>query len=295
MPTYTPVPPCRHNPGPMPELPEVETMVRGVRDSLEGWTIDHVTDCGSPCRPMSITPSVARIHELSSGAVIDSVERLAKRVVLRLSNGYLTVFEPRMTGLILIEDPPSVDHLRLEWSIRRRNRSSKFWIWDRRGLGTIRLYTEDEYAIQLGPQKLGPDALTMTRELWRERLSRTRRPIKVAMLDQKLVAGIGNLYASEILHLARIHPERSTDRINSQQLTRLADSTLEILQTAIRYEGSTLSDGTYRNALNQDGRYQNEHRVYARTDEKCRTCQRGKIRRIVQAQRATFFCPACQR
>ena len=279
----------------MPELPEVETMVRGVREALVGWTIDHVSDCGSPCRPMTVTPSIDRIHEVSAGAVIDSVHRLAKRVVLRLSNGYLTVFEPRMTGLILIEDPPSVDHLRLEWTIRRNDRQAKFWIWDRRGLGTVRLYTETEYAVQLGPEKLGPDALTMTREIWREQLSRTRRAIKVAMLDQKLVAGIGNLYASEILHMARIHPERSTDRINAKQLTRLADSTIEILETAIRYEGSTLSDGTYRNALNQDGRYQNEHRVYARTDERCRSCRRGKIRRIVQAQRATFFCPACQR
>jgi formamidopyrimidine-DNA glycosylase len=135
----------------------------------------------------------------------------------------------------------------------------------------------------------------MTLDQWSAALSRTRREIKVALLDQTLVAGIGNLYASEILHLAGIHPRAAAGRLNRRCVARLHEATLAVLTTAIRYEGSTLNDGTYRNALSRNGSYQNEHRVYAREGETCPSCGRSAVRRIVQAQRSTFFCPTCQR
>jgi formamidopyrimidine-DNA glycosylase len=124
-------------------------------------------------------------------------------------------------------------------------------------------------------------------------LGRSRRAIKVALLDQRAVAGIGNLYASEILHLARIHPAKRCDLLKADQWQAIHRHMLAVLNLAIRYEGSTLSDGTYRNALNQSGGFQDHHRVYDRAGEACRQCQ-GSIVRIVQAQRATFFCPRCQ-
>jgi formamidopyrimidine-DNA glycosylase len=117
----------------------------------------------------------------------------------------------------------------------------------------------------------------------------------VALLDQKLVAGIGNLYASEILHRARIDPQRPAHRLGRAQIARLAAATRFVLEEAIRDEGSTLGDGTYRNALNEAGNYQNAHRVYDRAGERCPSCQRGTVRRIVQAQRSTFYCANCQR
>ncbi len=247
----------------------------------------------------------------TSGQVITSVRRLAKRIVLDLSSGDSFVIEPRMTGLMLVSDPPDRGHLRFEWRLGKgvaKWRSGKvaegsagdalapsLWFWDRRGLGTVRLYSPEEMAEALGPARLGPDALAMTFEDWRERLARTQRAVKVALLDQKLVAGIGNLYASEILHLARIHPECPSHRLKTTQLKRLHAATRGVLETAIRCEGSTLGDGTYRNALNQDGSYQNQHRVYDRADELCPTCGKSKIQRIVQAQRSTFYCAKCQR
>jgi formamidopyrimidine-DNA glycosylase len=115
------------------------------------------------------------------------------------------------------------------------------------------------------------------------------------LLDQKVVAGVGNLYASEILHRIGLDPRQGADSLTSSQWQMLHAAMLDILQTAIRYEGSTLGDGTYRNALNQDGSYQNHHQVYDREGELCLTCGRGTILRIVQAQRATFFCTECQR
>lgn len=270
-------------------------MVRGIRPVLEGGELHQLNACPCRKRPISIQPTLPQINRRVSGQRIDHVSRLAKRALLTFASGDVLVFEPRMTGLLLVEEPPTIEHLRLEIAVGSGPAAASAWFWDRRGLGTVRLLSPTEFESVCGPQRLGPDALQMDVASWRDRLTATRRPIKVALLDQRLVAGIGNLYASEILHRARIHPERRTDRLSPAQLKRLDEATRSVLQLAIRYEGSTLGDGTYRNALNQDGRYQNEHRVYAKAGQRCTSCGRGLIRRIVQAQRSTFFCPCCQR
>ena len=279
----------------MPELPEVETMVRGIRPHVLGREIAAVRRCRCACKPLLIEPGVRSISRRVVGTVITTVHRIGKRVVLELSTGDSFVIEPRMTGLTLLSDPPDRGHLRFEWQLAGSGKYQSLWFWDRRGLGTIRLFTSDQMLQQLGPKRLGPDALALDESGWRERCSRTRRAIKPAMLDQKWVAGIGNLYASEILHAARIHPECPTDQLKPRQIGRLAAAVFQVLTEAIRAEGSTLGDGTYRNALNQDGGYQNQHRVYARDGDRCLTCGKTLIVRIVQNQRSTFFCPACQR
>ena len=279
----------------MPELPEVETMVRGIRPFAAGRRILAVKECPTHCRPISLSPPFKRFAKAMIGQTVTAVRRLGKRVVLDLSNLSSVVIEPRMTGLMLLANPPDVEHLRLEWQFDGALEHNSIWFWDRRGLGTIRLYQPGELDHVYGPQTLGPDALDFTDDLWRERLLQTTRAIKVALLDQKLVAGIGNLYASEILHVAGIDPRRSSKKVTKQQVARLAEAAKAVLELAIEYEGSTLGDGTYRNALSQSGRYQNEHRVYMRHDQTCPTCGVGVIVRLVQAQRSTFYCPKCQR
>jgi formamidopyrimidine-DNA glycosylase len=134
----------------------------------------------------------------------------------------------------------------------------------------------------------------MTPALFFQQMGKSRRAIKVALLDQKLVAGIGNLYAAEILLLAGIHPEQTCLQLTDRDWQNISRATRRVLRQAIRYEGSTLGDGTYRNALNKKGRYQNHHRVYGREGETCRHCRVGRVKRIVQSQRATFYCPTCQ-
>jgi formamidopyrimidine-DNA glycosylase len=279
----------------MPELPEVETMVRGIRSAVEGRQIVSVTACPCECRPMVIEPSLLQIDRRVKGETIVSVRRRAKRVLMELGSGDAFVIEPRMTGLMLLTDPPSKAHLRVEWRLKGSGTSTRLWFWDRRGLGTIRLLDPAQREDVLGPGRLGPDALETTDEQWIELCGRTTSVIKVALLDQKRIAGIGNLYASEILHQSRVSPEARACDLKPDQIRRMAKATAEILTTAIRYEGSTLSDGTYRNALNKSGGYQNAHRVYDRKGEPCLTCERGKIVRIVQGQRSTFFCRVCQR
>lgn len=282
----------------MPELPEVETMVRGIRDAVEGRRLVSFDRCQCPCRPIPLRPNLPAIKRRCEGQTVVAVRRRAKKIVLDLSGGEAFVIEPRMTGLVLVADPPDPGHLRFEWRLagpQKKSKTNSLWFWDQRGLGTVRLLAPAQLAEALGEKRLGPDALEMTADDWLVRLKATARPVKVALLDQKLVAGIGNLYASEILHRAGVHPKRRTNRLKSREILRMAECVRSVLEEAIRYEGSTLSDGTYRNALNEAGGYQNAHCVYDRAKEICPTCRRGEIRRIVQAQRSTFFCPACQK
>ncbi|MHC4878015.1 MAG: bifunctional DNA-formamidopyrimidine glycosylase/DNA-(apurinic or apyrimidinic site) lyase [Planctomycetota bacterium] len=278
----------------MPELPEVETMVRGIRPHIEGRRIKRVLQCPCERKPILLEPSFEELCGRTEGQRIDRVWRRAKRVVMTLGSGDAFVIEPRMTGLMLLEDPPSADHLRIEWQLTGRSDYRSVWFWDRRGLGTVRLLDPDQQEQVLGLSSLGRDALETTADHWSEICSSSPTPIKVLMLNQKKIAGIGNLYASEILHLSRIHPETPARKLSRQKLARIAENTIAVLELAIRYEGSTLSDGTYRNALNKAGGYQNAHRVYDREGELCPTCQRSKIVRIVQSQRSTFFCRRCQ-
>jgi formamidopyrimidine-DNA glycosylase len=167
--------------------------------------------------------------------------------------------------------------------------------WDRRGLGGVRLLAPGEFDRECGPQKLGPDALDISPETLAERLGASRRAIKVALLDQRALAGVGNLYASEILHRVRIHPGRTCASLRPAEWRDLHAAMGEVLREAIEHQGSTLRDGTYRVARNRPGSAQILHRVYQRAGQGCLQCGQGPIVRVVQAQRSTFFCPVCQR
>lgn len=277
----------------MPELPEVETMRRGV-EMVAGHAIADVER--PPCRrrPITIRPRFAQLRRRLVGRKFTAVERLGKRLVFVVDTGDRLIIEPRMTGLALLADPPTRDHLRLRISFVGKG-ARELLFWDRRGLGTVSLYSNDEFATNVGLSRIGPDAIAVAADQFRERLARGRRAIKVALLDQKAIAGVGNLYASEILHVAKVDPRSRCNELSLDQWRRLHTATRRVLAAAIRYEGSTLADGAYRNALNQTGEYQNHHRVYDLAGERCRTCRDAKIERIVQAQRSTFFCPECQR
>jgi formamidopyrimidine-DNA glycosylase len=280
----------------VPELPEVETMRRGIL-GIVGARIKSVERVRCQRKPIAISPRIDAFRRRTIGRTVGSIERAGKRVVVRLDSGDAIVLEPRMTGLVLISDPPTREHIRFRCLLDSNGRGTKELLyWDRRGLGSVRLFSAESFRAAFSGEKLGPDALTMTAALFRQQLGDSRRAIKVALLDQKAVAGIGNLYASEILHLARVHPGRPCHRLTHAQWKAVAEATREVLEAAIRHEGSTLSDGTYRNALNQAGGYQNHHRVYDREGMACATCSgKGVIGRIVQGQRSTYYCERCQR
>lgn len=267
-------------------------MRRGLLPVI-GSRIESAVRPRSRQRPILLQPRIDVFDRRVAGRQIVAVGRRGKRVLVELDDNQSIVFEPRMTGLVLLTDPPTTAHLRLRLSLSGRPHRQLLF-WDRRGLGTVRLLSADALARSID-SRLGEDALTITAERLREKLRGSRRAVKVALLDQTVVAGIGNLYAAEILFVAGVDPRTRCDRLSRPQWDRIGLASLAVLEEAIRYEGSTLGDGTYRNALNQTGGYQNHHRVYGRAGATCRRCRQGTIRRIVQAQRSTFFCPHCQR
>lgn len=275
----------------MPELPEVETMRRGIL-SLVGGRIASAERVKCARRPIAVEPGPAAFRKRTVGRTITAVDRLGKRVVVRLSGDEAIILEPRMTGLVLLTDPPTSEHLRFCIALED---GRALYYWDRRGLGSVRLFSEAELAARYDDGTLGPDALAISPEDFRSRLGGSRRAIKPALLDQRAVAGIGNLYASEMLFAARIDPRKRCTALRADDWRRLHAAMLDILHTAVKYEGSTLGDGTYRNALNKEGGYQNHHRVYDRAGEVCPGCRKTPVKRIVQTQRATFFCPTCQK
>ena len=302
----------------MPELPEVETMRRGIAAVL-GCRIAGLRRPRSRFQTIAIEPPLAAFRRRAVGRRIESVGRVGKRIVLELDSGDRIVLEPRMAGLVLLADPPDAAHLRLIFELsppagdcpdfrptdakRRRAKMglspsadapAELLFWDRRGLGMARLVSPAEFTRLYGPDRLGPDALKISAAVLRSRLESSRRQIKVALLDQRAVAGIGNLYASEILHRAGIHPALPCRRLRTAQWTALHAAIREVLRAAIRHQGSTLRDGTYRIARNQPGNYQLCHWVYQRTGQRCVRCGRSEVVRIVQCQRSTFFCPSCQ-
>jgi formamidopyrimidine-DNA glycosylase len=277
----------------LPELPEVETMCRGIAPVV-GRTI--VAAGRLPCqrRPIAVTPGPASWKSRVVGQKIERVDRVGKRVVLVLENRDRIVFEPRMTGLVLLAEPPSDDHLRFHLDVSTRRSPLQLRFWDRRGLGSVRLYSAQEFETAFQSGKIGPDALAVSAAQLKACFANCRQAIKPALLDQKRLAGVGNLYASELLFLAQVHPAIRCDQLTDSQWAAIHKMMLKVLRTAIRYEGSTLGDGTYRNALNKAGGYQNQHRVYDRAGLPCPVCG-ASIERFVQTQRATFFCPVCQR
>lgn len=248
-----------------------------------------------PCRrrPIAVSPRIDAFDRRCRNRIITQIGRRGKRVMIYLHDAQIIAIEPRMTGLVLLADPPTEDHLRLRLRLSG-GPHHELLFWDRRGLGTVRLLSGEE-SVRAITSRLGIDALAVTPGGLRDRLRHSRRAVKVALLDQTVVAGIGNLYAAEILFVAGVDPRARCDRLSQSQWDRIASATRLVLQEAIHYEGSTLADGTYRNALNRQGSYQNHHRVYGRQGERCPRCREAPIRRIVQAQRSTFFCAVCQR
>ena len=276
----------------MPELPEVETMRRGIL-GIRGSQVAAVDR--TPCRlkPILVRPRIDLLRRRCVGRRVTDVDRIGKRVVVRLESGAGIVFEPRMTGLVLVADPPDQEHLRFRLDLTG-GPIRQVCYWDRRGLGSVQLLSSSALTELCSGGKLGPDALALSAEELADRFCSSRREIKVALLDQRAVAGIGNLYASEILHVAAVHPARLCHRVTRQEWQRIYAAMTTVLNDAIACEGSTLGDGTYRNALSQPGAYQNHHRVYNRAEQLCPTCRTATVKRIVQGQRSTFYCPVCQ-
>ncbi len=275
----------------MPELPEVETMVRGLRPALSGRTM---------CRLELLDPSLVRgctagqLTRRGRGATVVGVTRRGKWVVLELAGDRgMIVIQPRMTGGFWLVDPRRPDHIRLVFHLDKPK--ERVWYCDTRRLGRICWFADTEAAARSFARSHGPDALEIGLDELACRLARTARGIKPALMDQKVLAGIGNIYADETLHRAGIHPERPASSLAPDEIDRLHRAIGEILNTAIALEGSSFDAG-YRTVLGLEGGFLSQNSVYGRENLPCRTCE-GPIRKTRIAGlvgRPTYYCPACQ-
>ncbi len=262
----------------MPELPEVETVVRALAPRLAGRTIRSASFTSR----LVVREEFAALSSLLAARRILHVERRGKFIAMRLDRGTLTV-HLGMTGKLLL-DRPAGAHTRALFTLD----DGRLVYDDARQFGRIE-YGDPEPA-RLG--ELGPDALTATQACFAALLRRHRTRIKALLLDQRILAGLGNIYVDEALFAARIHPLARAARLSGRRAGELHYAIVDVLTRAIAAGGSSISD--YVDPSGQRGAYQLEHRVYGLAGEPCRVCGHA-IRRIVIGQRGTHYCPRCQR
>jgi formamidopyrimidine-DNA glycosylase len=270
----------------MPELPEVETIRAQLAARLLGETITRV-EAAEPFMLRDV--SEENLRELLAGRQIDSVERKGKFLLIRLSGGLVLTIHLGMTGqlLILPDAAPLPSHARFVFGL---SRSGRLVFRDIRKFGRLHL-TPEEPPARLAP--LGPDALVGAWDATQlARLLEGRRtPLKAFLLDQRRLAGIGNIYADEILWAARISPLRPAGLLSPEETERLAAEIRTRLAEGVRLRGCSISD--FVDAAGSPGCMQEALNAYGRHGEPCPRCG-APLRRAIVAGRGTAFCPECQ-
>ena len=269
----------------MPELPEVETTVRGLRPVLDGQRITLV----QLRRPDLRRPFPADLGQRLTGATVTGLSRRAKYGLIETDRGDTMVFHLGMSGRWRV-DPSDVlphDHLILETATQR------LALNDARRFGSVDLLATTALADfpafkALGPEPLGPD---LTAASLHRALAGRVASIKLLLLDQRIVAGLGNIYVCEALHLAGISPKRAGGDLSRAKLERLVAAIRSVLLSAIEAGGSTLRD--YARPDGELGYFSKQFAVYGREGEPC-ACG-GTVARYAEGGRSTFWCPKCQR
>jgi formamidopyrimidine-DNA glycosylase len=278
----------------VPELPEVETVRRGLERFAVGRRVTAV-EVGRE-RTVRRTSRQAVIDGLT-GTTFLAANRRGKYLLLPLDSGDEVMIHLRMSGQVLVAAAgttrPPHTHV-----VMHLDDGAELWFVDPRTFGEVVVFDPDHASVEVPDVVgLGPDpiadgiALRDLRTILRSR----RRQLKPLLLDQRVIAGIGNIYADEILHDARLRPDRHSDDLGAAAERRLHASIHGILTAAVAAGGSTLRDAQYVDLLGEGGSYQDAHAVYGRAGERCRTCGVGWVRRTISAQRSTHFCPRCQR
>ena len=262
----------------MPELPEVETVVRSIAGHITGKTIERA-------ELFSLRVTRGGLQETAvslAGAVIRSVRRHGKQIHVELDRGTLYI-HLGMTGKLLWNAAPG-KYTRAILDLD----GGTLLFDDIRQFGRVEFFSELPKAIA----GIGPDALNVSFEDFYQRLRTHRTRIKALLLNQAFIGGVGNIYADELLFAAGIRPTTIASRISRKRAEKLYESLLQILRLAIQHRGSSISD--YVDSSGERGSFQQMHQVYGRTGEPCLTCG-AAVRRIIVGQRSTHYCPRCQR
>ena len=274
----------------MPELPEVETVRRGLAARLTGRRITHVT----VRRPDLRRPLPPDMGQVLTGRTLQGFGRRGKYLLAHLDGGRVLIVHLGMSGRLSVDDAPSGgahEHVVLHFddgAVLSYEDHRRFGLMDLADAGRLE---EHDLLRRMGPEPLAPDfdgpALAM-------RLHAKDTPIKAALLDQRVVAGLGNIYVCEALFHAGLSPRRRAGSVQGRRADRLAGAIRDVLDAAIAAGGSSLRD--YVQASGELGYFQHRFAVYDRADQPCPGCDCGAgVRRIVQSGRSTFYCAKRQR
>lgn len=283
----------------MPELPEVETVRRGLVPAMDGAVIAHA----DVRRPDLRWPFPEHMAERLTGQRVNALRRRSKYILVDLESGETLIIHLGMSGRMLISGDPlgqfhhdhpapeKHDHVVLDMDNGARitfNDARRFGAMD---LAPTETVEQHKLLAALGPEPLGN---SFNEDYLVERLKNRNMPIKSALLDQRVVSGLGNIYVCEALFRAGLLPTRKAGRIAADRIRGLVPVVRQVLQDAINAGGSSLKD--YRQADGELGYFQHSFDVYGREGQPCRTADcPGVITRIVQSGRSSFYCPQCQR
>ncbi len=278
----------------MPELPEVETIKRDLDREVVGKRVKAVEVSGM--RSIRRHPNKKHFISKLEGRKVSGVERKGKYLLLRLDGGDVLVVHLGMSGQLIRAKggkEPVDKHTHVVFTFTQ---GGQLRFVDPRTFGEMFVTTPDELESQV-PElaHLGfdpvDDMMSWTR--FGELLAARKGKLKVLLMDQKFVAGIGNIYSDEILFAAGLRYDRPSDSLSSQEVRRLYRAMVETLQEAIKHRGSTLADQQYRDLFGEPGEFQSQHKVYDREGQACRRC-RSTIVKVKVNGRSSFLCPQCQ-
>ena len=270
----------------MPELPEVETIKRDLSKLIVGKKVLTVATDSSK----QVRPSLVVVRKAVVGTTIKKIKRRAKLLQIFLSNGRILVVHLKLTGRLLARQKGALkdDWVRVTIGL---SGEKELRFADLRKFGWIKL-VRDEKELKKLLNEFGPEPLDdLTLAKFRAILSATRRPVKIVIMDQKKISGIGNIYANDALFLAKINPCRPANKVTAVEAKKLYQVIGRVLRAGIRHRGA--SDQYYLDALGHKGSYQDHFLVYGRQGKKCFQCG-GKLKKIKLGGRGTVFCPRCQ-
>ena len=283
----------------MPELPEVETIRLQLDSVLKGLKITEI-------EALSQKSLIGDPEEVKRKK-ITGVRRRAKITIIELEGGVFLAIHLKLTGQLIYrqgqsnqyceqkDGPFAVCELPNKFTrvIITFNNGGKLYFNDLRIFGWIKVIKDVK---EIGEEKLGPEAndeVSFSLEYFKSILGKTKKPVKLVILDQEKLAGVGNIYANESLFMAGILPTRPSNSLTAEEIKRLRDSIIKVLNEAIGHKGSSDNDEAYRQITGEKGTHQNYILVYGKKGQRCPKCG-GEIKRIALGGRGTFFCEHCQ-
>lgn len=271
----------------MPELPEVETIRGQLEEHLVGHKILEVE--------VSSLKTFPQGKEKLLGGRVKSVRRLGKVLIVDLDNGFSFLMHLKLTGQVIYSSArfPNVPG-KFTRVFFKLDRAGQLFFNDSRKFGWIKVEETPNVAKESFIAKLGPEPLRdLTGNGFAQILSSSRRPIKIILMDQEKLSGVGNIYANDALWLAKINPKRPANSLTAKETQTLYRAVLKVLQDGIKYQGA--SDQWYVTAEGKKGSYQEHFLAYGKKGELCRRCRKGKFTKYFLGGRGTYVCPVCQK